>query len=621
VEYPHKDFKIVTTYGGSDYTFINDEFLGGKIIRNENGFDTATVTCNDYKSINFLNKVGAGSPIRIYFKDRNEATWTLELKGIVRFVETPLNQTETLVLKCDGAGYGTGEAVCGEEYGTQSINPSLDTIKEILTDATDGILARWCHFIMGGADASGYTYDLTVQTIAGVINYIYFPYKPCSKAINDVCDIVQAIKGANAGPHWIVLPQDVGNNDFVLTTIGNHDAAAIALGWTTYYKGSQAASTLEQGVDFTDFVYQELTREANYILYHGAFLKPPNEMWTEGVTCDTTYWTAGGDWTVADDQTYVSVGSDSIKVTVPQLGSGTLRVPKTDKAWEISKWGGQYNLPYISLMVQHRGGPGGCTIRLCTTAAKYFYTQIPVAAMDQWEHHIFPIGPYHHNVLKDDDDWQGWSATAAPNAPDWGDIDYIYFDIAANAGDDGYWYFDNLHFGGQILRGAYEAGIGAANPLRVKVITDNVAKDDSGKASDDTGLIGRLACAELLRCKTTPVVGSFSTPLLKTLLPGQLVHLHAKKVSDSGACGVCGGAGTFRFAKDFRTPRFTHFFGDSYRTVVEVTDDVKNSICRSAFNDLNVILKAQRPEFQDRQASSYKTRDIDVTQAIMEKSY
>ena len=611
MDYPHKDFKIVTSYGGNDYTFINNQFLGGKIIRNENGFDTATVTCYDYKSLNFMSKVGVGSPILIYFKDKNEVAWTLELKGIVRFVETPLNQTETLVLKCDGAGYGLEETVCGEEYGTQSIHSGLDTIREILIDVTDGIVARWCYYILGGAAVSGYVYDLTVEDIAGTINYVYFPYKPCSKCVNDVCDIVQAIKGAAAGPHWIVLPQDVGNNDFVLTTLGTHHAAAAALGWTTYYKGSQAASTLVQGRDFTDFVYQELTREANYILYHGAFLKPPNEMWTEGTTCDTTYWTAGGNWTVADDQTYVSVGSDSIKVTVPQLGSGTLRVPQNDKAWEISKWGGQYNLPYISLMVQHRGGPGACTIRLCTTATKYFYTQIPVAAMNQWEHHIFPIGPYHHNVLKDDDDWQGWMATAAPNAPDWADIDYIYFDIAANASDDGYWYFDNLHFGGQILRGAYEAGIGAANPLKVKVITDNVAKDDSGKASDDTGLIGRLAYAELLRCKTTPVVGHFSTALLKDLLPGQLVHTHAKRKMD----------GTFNFDKDFRVTRVTHFFGDSYRTVSEVTDDVMNSICRSAFNDLNVVLKAVRPEFQDRQASSYKTRDIDVTQAIMEKSY
>jgi hypothetical protein len=48
---------------------------------------------------------------------------------------------------------------------------------------------------------------------------------------------------------------------------------------------------------------------------------------------------------------------------------------------------------------------------------------------------------------------------------------------------------------------------------------------------------------------------------------------------------------------------------------------VINSYPRMAWTNINKIQAAARPEFQDRQASSLKTREIDVTQTILEETY
>lgn len=100
--------------------------------------------------------------------------------------------------------------------------------------------------------------------------------------------------------------------------------------------------------------------------------------------------------------------------------------------------------------------------------------------------------------------------------------------------------------------------------------------------------------------------------LLKDLLPGQLIYTRAKKKRD----------GTFNIDKDMRATRVVHDFSvNSPATTVQLTDDTKNSVPRSSFTDVNKLLAAARPEYQDRQASSFKTRQIDITQAILEKIY
>jgi len=57
-----------------------------------------------------------------------------------------------------------------------------------------------------------------------------------------------------------------------------------------------------------------------------------------------------------------------------------------------------------------------------------------------------------------------------------------------------------------------------------------------------------LAYAEFLRSRTTPIVGTLTIPLAEDLMPGQLIHVHAKKKSD----------GTYRVDDDFRVTKILH---------------------------------------------------------------
>jgi len=61
--------QVYINVGGTDYTNIT---LSADVTRVENGFDTATVTLTDYKSINYPT-VTADATIVIYVKDQPDA--------------------------------------------------------------------------------------------------------------------------------------------------------------------------------------------------------------------------------------------------------------------------------------------------------------------------------------------------------------------------------------------------------------------------------------------------------------------------------------------------------------------------------------------------------------------
>jgi len=601
-------FKVTTNYSGSSYDFINDQFISGRITRVENGLDIATLWMNDYQSLNWLNKVAADEDINIYFKDASEGSWTEVFDGIVRFINTPLSaQGEMLELKCDGAAYPLMETSCGQEYGTESTNPTYDKLQEIIAHAGAGIVDNWVEKILGGA-ASGYTLIAntdTVEDIVGSINYLYFPYKDCLKAIDDVCDLVQAIKGAAAGPHWIVTT----DNKLCVSTVGTHHAGVIAEGWTTYYGGSQAASTLEQGKDFIEFYFQELAKEANYILYHGRLQKPGNgDFWTEN---QSGLWGHDANTTMGDDNADFKVGAFSLTGQSADPNHTIFYYPSGMAAnWEIDDWGGQYNVPTISYWVKRDASSfDNFYVRIGTgnNFNNNYYQRLLSLTAGEWTWASYDIGPYANVGSNPRAEW-----TVGAGAPDWHNIDWVGFRITPLAGQTTTLKIDGFKFNGWILRGARETTIDATNPLKLKPITDDVAKDDSGVASDDTGTLARLAKAELYRCKTTPIVGFAKTPIIKDALPGQLFHTHAKQKAD----------GSFNLDKDMRSTKLVHdFSANGFLTTFFLTDDVTNFMARDPFNAMNMVLKASRPEFQDRQASSIKAREIDITQTIMVTSY
>ncbi len=608
--------QVTVTHAATEYVL---ESISVIVRRRENGFDTGTVIIDDDKASNY-DLVAADDAIKIEQKDASESSWTTILDGVIRRVD-PIIQPSGSVLKleCDGAGYGLNIMLCGDEYGSE-VSASLDTIKEIVEDNNNGIIDAWANSVLGDTGtASGHSYTTQVETIAGTVPYIYFPFKPCSKAINDVCDIVQAIKGTNAGPHWIVDTSD----RFLLATVGNHGAPASTF-WSTWWRTDQATSTLAEGMDFVSGRFEQLSKEANYVLYSGDITKPLDlDSWTNN---NSGSWGTSANLTISDDAANHAVGTHSIKLTMNNAagGTGVAYYPSTmDLGLNVDAMGGDYSFPFFHAWAMLDSTFYGDTdnkyyFTFFTDAGNTYYVGDDRAVTrtfpiedDKFAETAFPIGT---NWKLRQSDLPLWLHTINSGGGDWTDINavglYIVFDAAANGSEV---WIDGMYITGTVLRAARQsAAYSSSDPCKTKIITDSVAKDDTMNASDDSGLVGRLVYAEYLRASSSPMVGSLTIPIAPDLLPGQQVHIHAKKTI----------TGSFKIDDDFRVLRLTHEISpNGYFTHLEVTDDLKNANPRPVPNRYNVLLGAVRPESQDRQASSIKLRDIDITQTILEKSY
>jgi hypothetical protein len=587
------------TLGG----IVKDVLVSATVTRLENGFDTATVTIEDEKSKNWTYPVTRGASVKLEVKDASETAYTTLLEGIIRQVGPQFStEGELTVLKCDGAGYGLAETFCAQEYGTQSRNPTLDTMAEILTDANYGIVPKWVNKIRGTATDSGYAYTTTyVETITGTIGYIYFPYKPCNKSLGDLCDIINAIKAGTASAHWIVTPIA----DLRVKLIG-----ASQVGWPKYYGGEIVAeATLEQGSDFADLNLQQLDIEANYVVYYGSFRRPCNgDSWTEN---SSSLWGKDATITISDEGGVKKVGSYSIKLTdsgaggdawVPAAHSSNMNISaisQPDLIPTVNFYALKHGIPSLSVVL-----PTGAT----DANAYYYLFQGDLTNSDEWYNISLPIGPYY--TLAQTKQNFRWSVQGAGYS--WTDIDAIHIGITMDSGTD-YVLIDGLHIGNvPIIRIAKNSTNITANKLKAKLITDDTGKDDTLNTTVD-GVMAQLAYNELLRCQTTPIVGSVTVPMIKDLLPGQLLHIHAKKKS----------GGTFTVDKDMRVSQVIQVIDpkQGFLSQVSVTDDLTNSHPRQAFTDLNKVMADMRPEFQDRQATAIKAGQVNINCAVFEKDY
>lgn len=600
--------------GSPAYTVIGRSAVDLKITHTENGFPVASVVFHKPQNT-LLSNLLKSALIKLYVKDGSEVAWTKMFSGKIRFLKKGLDaQGGSLVTaKCDGSGYGFAEMVVGEEYGAQSINKTVKTMKQILTDSTIGIVPKWVNKILNTAVASGYAYDTSsMDDITGDVPYQYYPFKPASKALGDLLDIVQAIKGANPGPHWLVNTDD----KLLVTTVAGHSAAAIAAGWPTYMGASLASATLQEGRDFYDFVFDDQTESANYILYHSKFQWPGSGDLTE------TY--PVGDW-VGDNFTVgYSTSAD------PKVGNQCLTAESTSGGatglidfcresflhLDLSKAGGQYSIPEFGFWMRRGANTpasGTILLHLCNNYAHtvYFGGTIDIASflpqIDKWFYVEMPVGPYWY-VPQYSGLFSTWFDPVG--GADWTDINWIRW-VLTTGNVGAIHSLDGLRIAGTVLRAAYNSTLIGSSQAKMRIVSDEYAKGDTLIPADDSGTIALLAKAELLRQMQTSRVATFSTKLIRAALPGQLVHMHARPA-----------AGVYEIDADYRITQLVHSVtAAATKTSFSITDDLTNSISRAAFDSINEITKSFRPEFQDRQASGIKLRDIDITQVILEKDY
>jgi len=614
--------RYIITHSAVDYD-VEDYTRACTATLRENAVNTAQLSLPDRYADFYSNKIDSNDRLRIYwdYLGRGGATdppTNLVFDGYIDDAQPTLDK-EGMFLNVIARGVGRSLLMssCGEEYGSESHHDDLDTLKEIITDATDGIVPNWVNLIPWSGDTtSGYGLGLSfggteyVAAIAGAIPYVYFPFEPAKKCLDDLMDILQAIKGAAAGPHYIVTP----TNYLCVATVGNHEADPANL-WPTWWNTDQTGSTLVQGVDFLTHNLTKRAAEANYVLYHAHFRKPTNEQYTEEGDASNNgadLWVKdAASWTLSDDSDAADhkVGATSVQFHIDDdaVVSGA-RCPGANQNWEIDNWGGQYNKPRLHFMAKIANQLTALTVRLYSGAAYWECDFFSTLTSGTWKQFSFPVGPYWDE--EEDDQFPGWTTGGAP---DWNDVDYIKFMGACQALNVGDFWIDGLYFDGWILRGVRQAAAyTTANPVRVKVITDDVAKDDSGVAATETGAIARLAYAEWLRAKSTPIQGQIVIAGQPDIMAGQLCHIHAGKTS----------GGTYRIDDDFRIQEHQlTFVNDGLISKLSLTDDVTNGRPMPPVDAYNLLLKTTNPDFQTRQISSIKAREIDITQAVMENTH
>jgi len=611
---PHQ--KVVVTHSGTDYE-LQDHAVTTDVLQVENGVWQATIKANDYKTVTFLDKVDVGDLIKI-FMDYTGSFSTQVFGGWVSKLNPSLTSEELLGIGARGYGLSLLAMRVAQEYGSQSKNPTINTVQEIITDATVGIVDNWVEKVLNTATGSGYTLDATkVANVTSDFRYVYFAYEPAINCLNDLLDL--AFAGGNAA-HWIVIP-DGATAYLCLATIGNHEDPPADV-WPTWWNTDQAGSTFEVGKDNVATNFTKLESEANYVLYHGKLRKPAFEFWTEyrGAGADTgaQLWGTNDavNITLSDDAVHYKINSYSVQAVLAQLRTHANRwyYPSAQNlSLDVTKMGGEHNIPTISFYAMMPTGniPATWRVYMQSSAGNDvyfdFYSRL---TLDKWHPLSFPIGPYANRA--DVANFQ-WTETGTM---DWTDVDSIEFSCTVGAGATAHCHIDGLTLNGWVLRGARDDTKISTQKAKVGLVVDDVGKDDtltSGTpGTTDLGTMAQLAKAHLYRSITTPISGEIVVVGTETILPGQKAHIHASKDS----------TGSFDIDSDMRILKHRlHFGHDGFLSYVALTDDLTNSIPRDPTNVYNQLLKAVNPDFQIRDFGSLKAREIDITQAILSENY
>jgi hypothetical protein len=603
--------KLQLTLNGTEL----NKAIALQVTRRENGIDAATIDFADTAAAHWIADFDVGDPVLIQVKDETDLSWTTLLRGRIAPAADAKTPAEIMHLKCEGNGWPLAYMMVANEYGSQ-VSTSYDTIGEIVTD----IINEYVEDTFRGGAATGHNFDLEIDsaTLTETARYMSFPYVPAYKAINEALEIFQGVRGANAGAHWVV--DTSATPKLYVQRIFAHSAQAVADGWTSNYNivGADGGAGFRQRQDFTTFSFPKQTKEANYVLYYGAWRHPcPVDKFTEN---NASEWAgvklvAGTAATINNDGTTKTYGDYSIEV-VSETGTGSgegVRAwyPKTyNLSLDITKVRGNYNGAAINMLIYPDSNvdvDGSATnavppfVIIGTgnpTAGNWFFKTIPPLHTATWNTVSMPIGPN-----------TGWVNNAAA---DWTDIDYVGVEFFNEAGTP-VLNIDGLHFSGYVNRVVKQAAAySAGDPCLMKVVTDDYGKDDVIADNDKTGTISKLAYAEYLRSASTPIIGTFTTPLVKDLWPGQVISVYAKEYS----------TGNYRISDSFRVTEFTHVIGDSgWFTIWKVTNDLLNTHTSPAYNSINRNLAAVRPGTQDMQAASMKMREIDITQPRLVNTY
>jgi len=575
--------KVNVTHGGTSTDYTPLPFCEAKIKRRENNYDVATLTFIDKYWQYYEDSFTKLDEIKVYLYDAARETSASAVQifgGYIRDIYPVVNsQGLKSQVACKGYGAALEATNCNKDYGEESKNATLDTIKEAIADIVDNMVNK----SLGSADNTGYAIARSsggggvASTIADLysatkIKYINNPYRSNIDALNTILNLSSAIgAGSTAGGHWIVD----NSQNLLVNTIGAHENTTE---WPDWWNTDQTGSTLTQGADFEEFKIDDKSEEfANKVILITDFRRPAYDFWTEGQAAN---WGNFNGLTITDDAGTKVVGDYSLKLATAANGNGEAYWPSGANAgWDVTKWGSiKHSPPRLNFYMYHDSTANDALVRVKLFTARadsffYIYLTTWADADNTWTHHSIPIGLYYPS--QDESKIYKWSEENSGGAPSWSNINgfSIYLIGSGIPPQATSLYIDDLHFSGKIIREAKNSTNITANKEYQKVFIARNAMDDSCVASDDSGFAGRIAYAELLRRQAVPKTIQFTTETdMKAALAGQKLHLHACKKRD----------GTFRRDETMRISELEiNVTGQKAFFTATATSDLLNSFAIS----------------------------------------
>jgi len=478
--------------------------------------------------------------------------------------------------------------------------------------------------------------------------YMNFPFTDGLYCLDELvkigCSMRYVEEGVNyRGLHWIVTP----NNQLVIAPVGNHDvygannSCYIEDVWETY-------CPLNPIIVKEDMIQAQFKTEiplANTVLVAGKFVHPKDDMWTEtlnGWNCD---WKHMGGFIVPAvnlmlNNSVVIKGSCSLHLRI-QLNFDT-------RVWSIlyrplvvdfSKLASENTDAYVNLQVYGKMKGEEIKLRLyCNNdvpkvtlndsgyevEGSYFEHDLsqylPSSGTDKW--HKIEI-PVTHNDLTDVTKEGVWTAhnDAGYEPPSWDKVKwfviYVKTGLCYNPlGITDDWLFDDICIVGNIVRGAYtsdctkdsidDCKIGCIKHygIRTYTIRDSLAQTDSLDPNDDNNTLAQVALYELLRHRVPRTTATIQVPLYPSIKAGQIVDIKYNQLEN----------GSYVIDREFRITKVTHqFSSEGAKTILEITDDVRNSLPINTTDPYTVLLRAVNPDTQTKTFTSLKQEGAFVT--------
>jgi len=489
------------------------------------------------------------------------------------------------------------------------------TLLSILCDADIGIIPKWVEKMRWTEDGtpidSGYTLDTSyVYDDPLSFTYLNFPFMASIDCLRDIINLLSAMRYPNAGPHFIISP----DGKLLVAPINGHLAAGIPANiWANY--GRDTALEVKKH-NITENFKQEQPI-ANTVLVAGKFIRPLNELWTEG---HKDLWRIVSGYLIDD----YSVGNHLI-------GNSSLRVqgyPQNAPLWttvlmeglniNVESLGSKNNIPVIEFFGKYQGTDVNAIQLIIGTGTyvdndvydDYYYIDISteVGAEPNWS----------TLISKKLGEWLNSDVWSYVGSPDWNNINYIGFRIhkaesTPLAGSSWLW-VDGLQIVGSIIRCAYNSDSITEYGVRTLIIKDCLAATDTLDKTDDSSVLALVAKSQLIRAMHPLLHGKVMIELAPEFKAGQLQHCHIGRTTSPTI---------FQIDVDFRIVEVQHNFAISgATTILTLVDDLLNSISIGPIDAYNGVLRALNPDSQTKDMASLKfTNELDPELTVLAYDY